>query len=201
MRASKLAGFSRVPAIVREADDRQALEQALVENLQRADLHPLEEAAAFRSLIDVFELTQEEVARRVGKSRVHVTNTLRLTDLPDSVKELLSDGKITAGHARALLQIRDEVKQVAVARRVVDEGLTVRQVEALARRDGSDEPATQKAAAPRASRRPHPDLEESLADHLGTEVRIEAGRGKGKIVVAFGSRDDLHRITELLLGY
>jgi ParB family transcriptional regulator, chromosome partitioning protein len=117
LRASKLAGATRVPAIVREVDDRQALEQAVVENVQRADLDALEEALAYRNLIDLFELTQEETARRVGKSRVHVTNLLRLLDLPEEIKAFISEGKLQAGHARALLQIRDREKQIATARR------------------------------------------------------------------------------------
>lgn len=197
LRASKLAGATRVPAIVRQADDRQALEQAIVENVQRSDLDALEEGYAYRNLIDLFELTQEETARRVGKSRVHVTNTLRLLDLPEEVKALISDGRIQAGHARALLQIRDPEKQIAVARRAAERGLTVRQVEELAR--GASEPKAQ--ADEQTRKRRYPDLEEALADHLSTEVRIEGGRGKGRITVAFGSRDDLHRIVELLLNY
>ncbi len=197
LRASKLAGASRVPAIIRQVDDRQALEQALVENVQRADLGPLEEAHAYRNLVDLFELTQEEAARRVGKSRVHITNTLRLLDLPEEIKVLMAEGALQAGHARALLAIKDAARQIAAARRAVDRGLTVRQIEELARTD--DAAPAQPDREPR--KRRHPDLEESLTDHLGTDVRIEAGRGRGRIVISFGSRDDLHRIVELLLGY
>ena len=197
LRASKLAGATRVPAIVRQVDDRQALEQAVVENVQRADLDPLEEASAYRNLIDLFELTQEDTARRVGKSRVHVTNMLRLLELPEEIKAFVADGRLQAGHARALLQFRDNEKRVAVARRAVDKGLTVRQIEELARSEGAERPSSERE--PRMRR--HPDLEDSLSDHLGTDVRIEAGRGKGRIVVSFGDRDDLHRIVELLLGY
>jgi ParB family transcriptional regulator, chromosome partitioning protein len=197
LRASKLAGATRVPAIIRQVDDRQALEQAVVENVQRADLDPLEEASAYRNLIDLFELTQEDTARRVGKSRVHVTNMLRLLELPEEIKSFVADGRLQAGHARALLQFRDGDKQIAVARRAVDKGLTVRQIEELAR--------TEDAAKPVAEREPrkrrHPDLEEALGDHLATDVRIEAGRGRGRVIISFGSRDDLHRIVELMLGY
>ncbi|HYZ91293.1 MAG TPA: ParB/RepB/Spo0J family partition protein [Actinomycetota bacterium] len=197
LRASKLAGARQVPAIIRHVDDRQALEQALVENVQRADLGPLEEGQAYRNLVDLFELTQEEAARRVGKSRVHITNTLRLLDLPEEIKTLISDGSLQAGHARALLAIKDSTRQIATARRAVERGLTVRQIEELARADGAESPQTERE--PR--KRRHPDLEESLSDHLGTEVRIDSGRGRGRITIAFGSRDDLHRIVELLLGY
>lgn len=199
LRASKLAGIQRIPAIVREAEDREALEQALVENLQRADLRPLEEALAYRNLTDLFELTQEEVARRVGKSRVHVTNTLRLLDLPDSVKALVERGLLSAGHARAILGIKDPALQEAAARRAVDEGLTVRQVEALARK--AAEAGPKRATGTRRRRNPgFPDLEESLSDHLGTVVNIEIGRGRGRLVVNFGSRDDLERIAGTILG-
>ena len=196
LRASKLAGATRVPAIIRQADDRQALEQALVENLQRADLQPLEEALAYRNLVDLFELRQEEVARRVGKSRVYVTNTLRLLELPDEVKSLIAAGRLQAGHARALLGFKDSGRLVSTAKRAADRGLTVRQIEELARAEDIE-----RAEREPAPKRRFPDLEESLGDHLGTEVRIESGRGRGRITISFGSRDDLHRIVELLLGY
>jgi ParB family chromosome partitioning protein len=196
LRASKLAGARRLPAIIRHVDDRQALEQALVENVQRADLGPLEEGQAYRNLVDLFELTQEEAARRVGKSRVHITNTLRLLDLPEEIKVLIAEGALQAGHARALLAIKDSARQIAAAKRAVERGLTVRQIEELAR---TEDAAPQPERETR--KRRHPDLEESLSDHLGTEVRIEAGRGRGRIAISFGSRDDLHRIVELLLGY
>ncbi len=196
LRASKLAGAARIPAIVRQVDDRRALEQALVENVQRADLGPLEEAAAYRNLLDLFELTQEEAARRVGKSRVHITNTLRLLDLPTEIRSMIDEGRLQAGHARALLAIKDPEKQIATARRAAERGLTVRQIEELAR---TDEP--KPSAESEARSRRFPDLEEPLADHLGTDVRIESGRGRGRIVISFGSRDDLHRIVELLLNY
>ncbi|MGH7858353.1 MAG: ParB/RepB/Spo0J family partition protein, partial [Candidatus Binatia bacterium] len=173
LRASKLAGATRVPALIRQADDRQALEQALVENLQRAELQPLEEALAYRSLIDLFELTQEEVARRVGKSRVYVTNTLRLLDLPDEVKALIGEGLLQAGHARALLGIKDGARLVATAKKAVERGLTVRAIEELARTESEEKPTERTPARTRR----FPDLEESLGDHLGTDVRIESGRG------------------------
>jgi ParB family chromosome partitioning protein len=197
LRASKLAGATRVPAIVRQVDDRRALEQALVENVQRADLGPLEEAAAYRNLLDLFELTQEEAARRVGKSRVHITNTLRLLDLAPEIRAMIDEGRLQAGHARALLAIKDPEKQIATARRAAERGLTVRQIEELARAEEAEAPTTEREQRTRR----FPDLEEPLADHLGTDVRIESGRGRGRIVISFGSRDDLHRIVELLLNY
>ncbi len=198
LRASKLAGATRLPAIVRHVDDRRALEQAVVENVQRADLGPLEEGVAYRNLLDLFELTQEEVARRVGKSRVHITNTLRLLELPNEIRTMIDEGRLQAGHARALLAIKDPEKQMATARRAAERGLTVRQIEELAR---AEEPKPQATATTEPRSRRFPDLEEPLGDHLGTEVRIESGRGRGRIVISFGSRDDLHRIVELLLNY
>jgi ParB family transcriptional regulator, chromosome partitioning protein len=198
LRASKLAGASKVPAIIRHVDDKQALEQAIVENVQRADLDAVEEALAYRNLIDLFELTQEETARRVGKSRVYVTNTLRLLDLPEEVKSFIGDGRLQAGHARALLAIKDTTKQLALARRAVERGLTVREIERMAR---GEDPAKTNGAVAEKPRRRFPDLEESLSDHLATDVRIESGRGRGRIQISFGDRDDLHRIVELLLGY
>lgn len=195
LRAARLAGLDRIPAIVREAEDAEALEQALVENLQRADLRALEEAIAFQNLIEIFELTQEEVARKVGKSRAHIANTLRLMDLPESVKAYLDSGALSAGHARAVLSIKDPALREVAARRAVEEGLTVRQVEAMARKETGSRPKQQARA-----RRSHfPDLEESLSDHLGTEVAIEIGRGKGRIVIMFGSRDDLNRLAQSIL--
>lgn len=200
LRASKLAGVKRLPALVREADDREALEQALVENLQRADLNGLEEAHAYRNLVDLFELTQEEVARRVGKSRVHITNTLRLLELPASVRTMLSEGLLTPGHARALMGFRDVALIEVAARKAVEEQMTVRQVEALARKSGTQTPEKQ-GVAPRAGRKgKFPDLEEALSDRFSTEVQIEVGRGRGRVVISFGSRDDLERISQMLLG-
>lgn len=198
LRASRLAGVRRIPAIVRQADDREALTSALVENIQREDLHPLEEAQAYRDLIEVFDLTQEDVAVRVGKSRAHVANTIRLLELPDAVKQFVNDGLLTAGHARAILQIRDATLREAAARRAVDEGLTVRQVEALARKEAEEK--EQRPPRPRTRRAKFPDLEEALSDKLGTMVAVEVGRGRGRIVIHFGSRDDLHRLADLLLG-
>lgn len=194
LRACRLAGITRIPALIREADDRAALEQGLVENLQRADLRPLEEAQAFHSLVEMFELTQEEVARRVSKSRVHITNTLRLLDLPAEIKEYLADGRITAGHARALLGVRDLAQQLILAKRAAQEGLTVRQVEAAARKHQAP---GKTSSTPRRGR--FPDLEEALSDRFATHVQIEVGRGRGRIVITFGSRDDLERISGMLL--
>jgi ParB family chromosome partitioning protein len=196
LRASKLAGVERIPALVRQADDRQALEQALVENLQRADLKPLEEALAYRNLVELFEITQEEVARRVGRSRVHITNTLRLLDLPDSVKDLLDAGLLTAGHARAILGIKDGTLQQAAARRTVDEGLTVRQIEAMARKAAEGADSANRAVKRQST---HPDLAEALSDRLSTVVRVEGGRGRGRIVISYGSSADLKRIADVIL--
>ncbi|NNE73392.1 MAG: ParB/RepB/Spo0J family partition protein, partial [Acidimicrobiales bacterium] len=205
-RAARRVGLTTLPAIIRPADDKSSLEQAVVENLHRENLNPLEEAAAYQQLIDEFDLSQHEVAKRVGKSRPAVANTLRLFQLPPSVQRFVLDGSITAGHARALLGLQTEAEQLALAQRVVDEGLNVRMVEALVRGDVvvdvRDEPAAGSGASgPSASGEPEPgrtrrgrrtalakdaavlELEQRLANALQTSVDITVGQGKGRIVI------------------
>ena len=202
-RAAKRAGLQMVPAIVRTADDTAVLQQALVENLQREDLNALDEAAAYQQLIEDFQLTHEEVATRVGKSRAAVSNALRLFQLPPQVQKMLVDGSISAGHARALLGTPDRAYQEALARRVVSEGLSVRAVEESVReRSGrAPEPAAPDAAASAPSepgRRLRPpgllELEELLARHLDTRVKIEMGATKGRVLIEFATLEDLERI-------
>ena len=203
-RAAKRAGLQMVPAIVRTADDTASLQQALVENLQREDLNALDEAAAYQQLIEDFQLTHEEVATRVGKSRAAVSNALRLFQLPPQVQKLLVDGSISAGHARALLGTPDRAYQEALARRVVSEGLSVRAVEESVRERSGRAPAP---AAPDAVAAPAPDepgkrlrppglleLEELLARHLDTRVKIEMGATKGRVLIEFATLEDLERI-------
>lgn len=203
-RAAKRAGLQMVPAIVRTADDTASLQQALVENLQREDLSALDEAAAYQQLIEDFQLTHEEVATRVGKSRAAVSNALRLFQLPPQVQKLLVDGSISAGHARALLGTPDRAYQEALARRVVSEGLSVRAVEESVRERSGRAPAP---AAPDAALAPTADepgkrlrppglleLEELLARHLDTRVKIEMGATKGRVLIEFATLEDLERI-------
>jgi ParB family transcriptional regulator, chromosome partitioning protein len=184
-----------IPAIVRSSDDRQTLEFAIVENLQRENLNPLEEAAGFSYLIDEYGLTQEEVARRVGKSRPVVANTLRLLDLSDSIKALLVDGRLSAGHARALLAAPQAVRG-PLAQRAVREGLTVRALERLAGASASPKSARVSHALSPEER----DFEARLRERFGAQVAlVRSGRG-GRIELRFGSDDELARLGDLLLG-
>jgi ParB family chromosome partitioning protein len=199
-RAAKRAGLGAVPALVRDADEVLSLEQALVENLHREDLNPMEEAAAYQQLLEDFSLTQDEVARRVGKSRSAVANTLRLFQLPPTIQRLVAEGQVSAGHAKALLGTPDRAFQEALARRIVTEGLTVREVEDAVRQRnelGGGEAAA-KAAVPAGGRRLREpgllELEGLLAEHLATRVSISMGATRGKVVVEFADLEDLERI-------
>jgi ParB family chromosome partitioning protein len=198
-RAAQKAGLSDIPAIVREATDAEAYELALVENIQRADLNPLEEAEAFRRLVEERRLTQEQVADRVGKDRSTVANALRLLGLPNEVKQLLAEGDLDMGHARAILGASKASEQVALARAVVTEKLTVRQTEARVKalRPGAAGPARKKgpaAASPEARK-----LVEDLQRRLGTKVRLtERGAGKGTVEIDYFSYEDLDRLVQLM---
>jgi len=198
-RAARRAGLDRIPAIVREGDDVQSVEHALVENLHRQDLSPLEEAAAFQQLIEDFGLTHDDVATRVGKSRTTVTNTLRLLQLPPAIQHLLADGRLTAGHARALLGTPDRAVQDALAKRAVQEQLSVRQVEELVR-EAVSAPAAERVGVPRPALRPPGllELEELLSDYLHTRVKVSMGTKHGKVVIDFAPLEDLERIYRLV---
>ncbi len=198
--AARRAGLTRVPVVVRETTPRGLLELALVENLQRADLGPLEEAQAYRRLAEEFGLSQEAIAARVGKSRVAVANALRLLSLPEPIKEGLSSGLISEGHARALLGLPDAAARLQAYAEVTGRALSVRQTEELVRRLRTAPPAT---PAPRASSRPDPDLaaiEERLRRALGTQVRLERSRKGGRIVIQFYGDEDLTALLARLLG-
>jgi ParB family transcriptional regulator, chromosome partitioning protein len=206
-RAARRAGLDTIPAIVRETDELGSIEQALVENLHRQDLTALEEASAYQQLIEDFDLTHDEVATRVGKSRVAVTNTLRLLQLPPTIQHFLADGRLTAGHARALLGTPDRGFQETLARRAVDEHLSVRAVEEAVRvraagpaRIEGPAPAPPVAAVPRQPLRPPGllELEELLSDYLDTRVSVTMGTGRGKLVVEFATLEDLERIYRLV---
>jgi ParB family chromosome partitioning protein len=199
-RAAKRAGLSMIPVVVREATDTNALEQALVENLHREDLNPLEEAAAYQQLLDDFALTHEQVARRVGKSRAAVSNTLRLFQLPPAVQRLVHDGQLSAGHARALLGSPDRTFQEALARKAVSAGFSVRQVEdAVRRRTDTDEtPAPEPTTTLRAPGLL--ELEELLSERLSTRVNVTMGAKRGKVVIDFASLEDLERIYRAMTG-
>lgn len=205
-RAAKRAGLQDVPVIVREADDTASLEQALVENLHRQDLNALEEAAAYQQLVDEFEFTQAKIAKRVGKSRSAIANTLRLLALPMGVQRLVGTGQLSAGHARTILGCEDEDQQVALAQRCVDEQLTVRELEQVLRGDdiadsessddsddaGSSSPDKRKVGETRAPA--VLELERLLSEHLDTRVGVTLGAKKGKIVIDYADLNDLERI-------
>lgn len=202
LRAAKLAGLVDIPAVIRDSDEASRLAEAVIENVQREDLGPLEEADAYHSLMEDFGMTHDDVSKRVGKSRSAVTNAVRLLNLPGQIQGLLADGRLSAGAGRALLGVEDVAYAVAVAERAAAEEWSVRQVEEAVRErrelGGGASRRKQKAAE-----RPAQiiALEERLADRLGTTVRINYGaRGGGKMVVKFGSLDDLERIYRGLLG-
>jgi ParB family chromosome partitioning protein len=202
-RAAKRAGLTTVPALVRTVEDLASLEQALVENLHRQDLNPLEEAAAYQQLMEDFGFTQEQVAKRVGRSRSAVANMLRLFQLPPEVQKMVGDGGISAGHARSLLATDDETYQVALARRIVDEQLSVRAVEEAVRlRNEGPAPEEDEPPAPSPSEKPasYLEVEELLADRLDTRVKVGGTGGNGRLTVQFADVEDLDRITRILLG-
>ncbi len=200
-RAAKRAGLPTIPVVIKEADDLASLEQAVVENLHRQDLNPLEEAAAYQQLLEDFGMTHEQLAERVGKSRVTITNTLRLFQLPPSIQKLVSEATITAGHARALLGTPDRAFQEALARRIVAEGLSVRTVEEIVRERGDLEATAPSGTAARPGRAPKlrqagmQELEDLLGEHLSTQVKVqETSGGGGKVVITFADLDDLERL-------
>ena len=195
-RAARRAGLPTIPAIVRDVTDIASVEQALVENLHREDLNPLEEAAAYQQLIEDFGLTHEQLSGRVGRSRVTITNTLRLFQLPPTVQKLVADGQLSAGHARALLGTPDRSYQEALARRAVGEQLSVRSVEDAVR-DRNESGGTPRGASKSAGA-PRPpgilELEEILSARLDTRVKVDLRARRGKVVIEFATLEDLERI-------
>jgi ParB family chromosome partitioning protein len=200
LRAARAAGLTEIPAVIRQSDDIGRLAEALVENVQREDLGPLEEAAAYRSLMEDFAMSHEQVAGRVGKSRSTITNTVRLLNLPGAIQGLLAEGSLSAGAARALLGTPDTAFAVRIANRAAEEGWSVRQVEDAVRDHEADDGDGDSQA-----KRERPAeiiaLEERLSDRLGSPVKIQYGsRGGGRLVIRFGSVDDLERIYRVLGG-
>ncbi len=197
-RAARRAGLATIPAIIRDASEGESLQQALIENLNREELNPLEEAAGYQQLIEDFGLTHEQLSTRVGKSRVAITNALRLFQLPPSVQRLVADDRLTAGHARALLGTPDRAFQEALARRAANEQLSVRAVEEAVRQHNDlSEPQESSAPRPAPTRLRPPgvlELEELLADHLSTKVRVDMGANRGKVIIEFATLEDLERI-------
>ena len=194
-RAARRAGLHTIPALVRTVDDLGRVEQALIENLHRVDLNPMEEAAAYQQLIEDFELTHDQVAARVGRSRAAVSNTLRLFQLPPSIQRLVIEGQLSAGHARALLGTPDRNFQEALARRAVAEDLSVRAVEEAVRERNDAPMSAASTSAPRRLRPPGVvELENLLSQHLDTRVKVDMGARKGRVVIDFATLEDLERI-------
>lgn len=195
-RAAKMAGLEEIPAVVRELTDEETMELAILENLQREDLTPIEEAEAYHNLMENLKLTQEQLAFRLGKSRSHIANHVRLLSLPEKVRATITEGKLSMGHGRTLLGLRKKEQIFLVAERVLKEGLNVRQLEKLVQRLNEDVPRETKPTEKE-------DLflaehESELRDYFGTNVTIKKSKNKGKIEIEFFSEEDLERILELL---
>jgi ParB family chromosome partitioning protein len=196
IRGARKAGLENVPAIVRDVPDEELIELALIENIHRDDLNPIEKARGIRRMISEQDLTQQEAGRRLGLDRSTIANTVRLLDLSDDIQSMVSRGTLTAGHARALLGVSDEAARERLARTVAEKGLSVREAERLAARQGREHKATR-------IRQPSPNvvqLEESLSEALGARVEIKPKRKGGKIVVHFRDHDDFERLYEALTG-
>ncbi len=191
-RAAKLAGLKTIPAIIKNYDDKEAAEVALIENLQREDLNPIEEAKGYKSLIDGFSMTQEEISKRVGKSRSAVANSLRILNLPDEIIKYLISGEISQGHGRALLAIEDDNLKIEIAKRIIKDGLNVRQVEALVKSLGEKKPKKKKKLTQLDIE--IKSMEEKFEKTLSTKVKIKHGQKKGKIEIEYYGNDDLERI-------
>ncbi len=205
LRAAKAAGLASVPIVLRDSEDADLLREALIENIHREDLNPIEQAEAFKALLGELGLKQEELADRVGVSRSHIANTIRLLALPLDVQQLLADEKITAGHARAVLSLGDKEAMTSLATRIAAEDLSVRQTEDVVRRFLEVPQATEdkKRVAESITAKPDANLgevEEILSEQLATRVSIQMGAKRGKVVIEFGSPDDLERIVSEIVG-
>ncbi|MFC7619757.1 ParB/RepB/Spo0J family partition protein [Microlunatus sp. GCM10028923] len=194
-RASQQAKLEKIPAIVRETKDHDLLRDALLENLHRSQLNPLEEAAAYQQMLEDFGCTHEELSQRIKRSRPQISNTIRLLKLPPTVQRRVAAGVLSAGHARALLAVEEQAAQERMAQRVVAEGLSVRAVEELVAlgETGEDEPVRKRRSKPFAPK--VAELADRLSNHFETRVKVDLGKTKGKIVVEFATVDDLHRIV------
>jgi ParB family chromosome partitioning protein len=206
LRAAKKAGLATIPAVIRDSEDADTLREAIIENIHREDLGPIELAEAFRALLDDLGLKQETLAERLGVSRSHIANTIRLLQLSHEVQQLLADGKIQAGHARALLGMPDAEAQATLALRAAAEGLSVREVEELVRVFVDGPPPAAAAAAPGGVKGSSSrdagmaEVEEILSEQLATRVQIEFTKKRGRVVIEFGSADDLERIVSEIIG-
>ncbi len=197
-RAAKMAGLAKLPAVVKDVTPAETLELALIENIQREDLNPLETAGAFQRLIKEFNLTHDELSRKAGKDRATVTNYLRILKLPSEIKKWISDGSLNIGHAKALLQIEDAVAQLSAARKIAEKGLSVREAEALSKRELSPRTSVSRSNVwkdPQIA-----SLEDKLRQSLGTKVRLlHKGKKGGKLEIEYYSLDELDRLLEILI--
>ena len=193
-RASRMAGLSEIPAVVREMTQEEAMAIALIENLQREDLNPIEESEGIKLLIDKFELTQEEISKRLGKSRSSVTNALRILKLPDEVKNYVENGIISTGHAKAILSLESEEKIIEIAKLIINENLSVRETEALVKKLNSQKPTKQKQTKKRDIF--YDEVELALSESLGRKIQITCVKDKGSIKIEFFDRDDLKKIIK-----
>lgn len=202
LRAARLAGLSRVPVVIVQTDAEGSLERALVENLHREDLNPIEEAAGYKQLIEEGGLTQETLARRVGKKRTTIANALRLLELPLGIQRLMIEGRLSAGHGKALLALTGNPFQERLATRVAHEGMSVRETEDLVRRYNAMAGRPANGNGPRSEVRPAlvSEAQRELAERLQTRVRVEVGRRKGRIVLDFVSLDELSRLMKIIVG-
>ncbi|MDL2253686.1 ParB/RepB/Spo0J family partition protein [Ruminococcaceae bacterium OttesenSCG-928-I18] len=198
-RAARQVGLREIPAIVRDISDEEAIELALIENLQREDLDPVEEALGYRQLMERCQLTQEQAAEKLAKSRSAVANSLRILHLPDELLEMLKSGELSAGHAKAILSIPDDEKKVQAAHAILEEKLNVRQAESLAKKLQKEPREKQKKPAARPSIAA--EVEISLRERLGTEVHVEYKEGQGKLTLGFYSEEQLRAFANLLDGY
>lgn len=198
-RAAKIAGLKEIPAVIVNVSDRNLLEISLIENIQREDLNPIEQAKAFERLINDFELTQEELANRIGRSRASITNCLRLLNLDDRVQEYLIEGVISEGHGRALLGLEEKEEQYQVTQKIIDEDSNVRQTEKIVKNFKNDNISSKKIENKKIAANPyHKEIENKLENIFGTKVSISNKKNKGKIQIEYYSEEDLERIVEML---
>ncbi len=197
-RAAKLAGLKKVPVVIKDYDDKETMEIALIENLQREDLNPFEEARGYRELMDIFSMTQEEVAQKVGKSRSAVANSIRLLSLCDEIKKLVLEKELTVGHVRALLATDNEAIQIAAAKKIVEQGMTVRQTEAFVKTMLQEKKPKPVKAIDEEIKRYLLTLEKKLSDSLGTKVTIKSKKNRGKIEIEYYNNEDFERIMKII---
>lgn len=197
-RAAKMAGLKEIPAVIMELSDRDILEISLIENIQRQDLNPIEEALAYKKLLDEFKITQEELSRRIGKSRVAITNTIRLTNLDERVQQYIIEGIITEGHGRTLLAVNDKARQYEIAQKVIDEKLSVRELEKFIKRINEDEPKNAITENNDDLNPYYKEIRNQLQNYFGTKVSVSNKKNKGKIEIEYYSEEDLQRILDII---